>query len=120
LAFSQAVQLLIEARIDPSKDEIVWKDLVDNRDFKAMQAWNPPERYLNLFPACQKCFFQTDMCFLNSCLKDEDIRQNFVTDQYFIKLRNLVLRSLISASGLLRDFPNSLADSKKVFCNPTF
>ncbi len=40
----QAVQVLTDARIDPTKDEIIWNDLVDNRDFKAMQSWDPLER----------------------------------------------------------------------------
>lgn len=39
----------MEARIDPAKDEIIWNDLVDNRDFKAMQSWDPRGRFLIYF-----------------------------------------------------------------------
>ena len=28
----------------PDKDEINWADLTDNRDFRALQSWDPPDR----------------------------------------------------------------------------
>ncbi len=40
----QAIQVIFLHRIYPEKDDISWPDLTDNRDFKVMTSWDPPEK----------------------------------------------------------------------------
>ena len=41
---AQTVQMMSYLEIDPEKEEIAWKDLTDNRDFKSMISFEPPDR----------------------------------------------------------------------------
>ena len=37
-------QMIANQEVDPEKEEIVWKDLTDNRDFQTMVSFDPQEK----------------------------------------------------------------------------
>jgi len=81
----QAVQMMSYLEIDPDRDETQWNSLTDNRDFKTMTSWEPPDRQVT----------------------DETISDNFILEQRGIKLRQLILRCLATAVYLSEDiFPS--------------
>jgi N-terminal acetyltransferase B complex non-catalytic subunit len=43
-AQAHLVHMMQYMGVDPEKDEVNWKDLTDNRDFKAMPSFDPAER----------------------------------------------------------------------------
>jgi N-terminal acetyltransferase B complex non-catalytic subunit len=41
---AQTVQMMSFLEVDPDKDDITWKELTDNRDFKTMASFDPAEK----------------------------------------------------------------------------
>lgn len=81
----QAVQMMSYLEIDPDRDETQWNNLTDNRDFKSMSSWEPPDYQVT----------------------DETISDNFILEQKGVKLRQLILRCLATAVYLSEDiFPS--------------
>lgn len=88
----QTVQMMSYLENDPDKDEINWSELTDNRDFKAMQSWDPPERSVS----------------------DDLISDSFLTEQKFLFFRSTTIRSLVAAVYMSEDIhPARVATSNK-------
>ncbi|CAB4062793.1 NAA25 [Lepeophtheirus salmonis] len=78
---SQAVRIISRWEVDPMKDDILWDDLHDNRDFKAMVSFDSQEK----------------------CIGDSMILENFKHEKSYLKYRSLVMRSLAAALFLSED-----------------
>jgi len=92
----QAVQMMSYLEIDPDRDETQWNNLTDNRDFKTMSSWEPPDYQVS----------------------DDTLAENFLLEQKGVKLRQLMLRCLATAVYLSEDiFPSREAENSGLCSN---
>ncbi len=77
-AHEQAVKAVSYLDIDPAKEGIAWKELVDSRDFKAMASFDPPDKTVS----------------------DDMIAESFMLEQRFLRLRSLTVRAFVAAVHL--------------------
>ena len=68
-------------QLDPDKDDVQWRDIQDNRDFKAMISYDPPEK----------------------AVTDELISESFMANQRHLRLRTLIMRCLAASVYLSED-----------------
>ncbi|XP_071790320.1 N-alpha-acetyltransferase 25, NatB auxiliary subunit-like [Asterias amurensis] len=70
---------ILDMEISPEKDETKWEEITDNRDLDVMLSWAPQHRQLT----------------------DDDKAASLQQEKSWLKLRQLVLRSLAAASYLI-------------------